>query len=52
MLAHHQGGLLNLSQLAASLAINGQTVARYIDLLSDLMLVRRLPAWQCLSANA
>ena len=45
MLAHHQGGLLNLSQLAASLAINGQTVARYIDLLSDLMLVRRLPAW-------
>ena len=45
MLAHHQGGLLNQSQLAASLAINGQTVARYIDLLCDLMLVRRLPAW-------
>jgi len=45
MLAHHQGGLLNQSQLAASLAISGQTVARYIDLLCDLMLVRRLPAW-------
>jgi len=45
MLAHHQGGLLNQSQLAASLAVNGQTVARYIDLLCDLMLVRRLPAW-------
>ena len=45
MLAHTQGGLLNQSQLAASLAINGQTVARYIDLLCDLMLVRRLPAW-------
>jgi predicted AAA+ superfamily ATPase len=45
MLAHHQGGLLNLSQLAASLAVSGQTVARYIDLLCDLMLVRRLPAW-------
>ncbi|MFZ2852903.1 MAG: ATP-binding protein [Rhodocyclaceae bacterium] len=45
MLAHTQGGLLNQSQLAASLAIGGQTVARYIDLLCDLMLVRRLPAW-------
>ncbi len=45
MLAHTQGGLLNQSQLATSLAISGQTVARYIDLLSDLMLVRRLPAW-------
>ena len=45
MLAHAQGALLNQSQLAASLAISGQTVARYIDLLCDLMLVRRLPAW-------
>jgi predicted AAA+ superfamily ATPase len=27
------------------LAISGQTVGRYIDLLCDLMLVRRLPAW-------
>lgn len=45
MLAHNQGGLLNQSQLAASLAISGQTVNRYIDLLCDLMLVRRLPAW-------
>ena len=45
MLAHAQGGLLNQSQLAASLAVSGQTVARYIDLLCDLMLVRRLPAW-------
>jgi predicted AAA+ superfamily ATPase len=45
MLAHSQGGLLNQSQLAGSLAVSGQTVARYIDLLCDLMLVRRLPAW-------
>jgi uncharacterized protein len=45
MLAHAQGGLLNQSQLAASLAISGQTVARYIDILADLMLVRRLPPW-------
>jgi predicted AAA+ superfamily ATPase len=45
MLAHHQGELLDQSKLAASLAISGQTVGRYIDLLCDLMLVRRLPAW-------
>ena len=45
MLAHHQGELLDQSRLAASLGISGQTVGRYIDLLCDLMLVRRLPAW-------
>lgn len=45
MLVHNQGGVLNQSQLAGSLAISGQTVNRYIDLLCDLMLVRRLPAW-------
>ncbi len=45
MLAHNQGALLDQSKLAASLAISGQTVNRYIDLLCDLMLVRRLPAW-------
>ena len=45
MLAHNQGELLDQSKLAAALAISGQTVGRYIDLLCDLMLVRRLPAW-------
>jgi predicted AAA+ superfamily ATPase len=43
MLAHEQAQLLNAAKLAASLAVSGQTVARYLDLLSDLMLVRRLP---------
>jgi hypothetical protein len=43
MLAHGQGSLLNASRLSASLAISAQTVTRYIDLLADLMLVRRLP---------
>jgi hypothetical protein len=45
MLAHEQGQLVNAAKLAASLAVSGQTVARYIDLLSDLMLVRRLRPW-------
>ncbi len=42
MLAHNQGQLLNASRLAASLGISSPTVARYIDLLVDLLLVRRL----------
>jgi predicted AAA+ superfamily ATPase len=45
MLAHEQGQLINAAKLAGSLAVSGQTVARYIDLLSDLMLVRRLRPW-------
>lgn len=49
MLAHSQGGFLNAAKLAASLGVSGQTIARYLDLLVDLMLVRRLPPWH---ANA
>ena len=43
MLAHEQGGLLNAAKLAGNLGVSGQSVARYLDLLVDLMLVRRLP---------
>ena len=42
MLAHSQGGLLNASKLAGSLGISSPTVSRYVDLLVDLLLVRRL----------
>jgi uncharacterized protein len=42
MLAHGQGGLLNASRLASSLGTSAQTVTRYIGLLCDLLLVRRL----------
>lgn len=45
MLAHQQGGLLNAVALARALAVDGKTVARYLDLLVDLLLVRRLPPW-------
>ena len=45
MMAHEQGQLLNAAKLAASLAVSGQTVARYLDLMADLMLVRRLRPW-------
>lgn len=49
MLAHSQGALLNAAQLARSLAVDGKTVAKYLDLMVDLLLVRRLPAFH---ANA
>ena len=42
MLAHLQGSTLNAAQLARGLAVDGKTVARYLDLLVDLLLVRRL----------
>jgi predicted AAA+ superfamily ATPase len=45
MLAHNQGALLNSARIAASLAISAQSVARYLDLMVDLLLVRRLPSW-------
>ena len=49
MLAHAQGTLLNQSRLASSLAVSTPTIGRYIDLLVDLLLVRRLRPW---SGNA
>jgi uncharacterized protein len=42
MLAHSQGQLLNASRLAASLSVTAPTISSYIDLLTDLLLVRRL----------
>ena len=45
MLAHQQGGLLNAAALARALAVDGKTVATYLDLLVDLLLVRRLAPW-------
>jgi len=45
MLAYEQGQMLNAARLAASLGVSGQTIARYLDLLCDLLLVRRLEPW-------
>lgn len=43
MLAHRQGAPLNAAELARALAVDGKTVAGYLDLMVDLLLVRRLP---------
>ena len=45
MLAYEQAQVLNAARLAASLGVSGQTIARYLDLLCDLLLVRRLQPW-------
>ncbi len=42
MFAHCQGGLLNAAQLARGLGVSGTTIAHYLDLMVDLLLVRRL----------
>ncbi|MBL9028954.1 MAG: ATP-binding protein [Caedimonas sp.] len=45
MLAHVQCSILNASQLAKGLGVSVQTITRYIDLLVDLLLVRRLQSF-------
>jgi len=49
MLAHNQGQMLNAAQIASGLGVSGHTVARYLDIMVDLLLVRRLQPW---AANA
>ena len=45
MLAHNQGQTFNAASLAGGLAVKGVTVSRYLDLMVDLLLIRRLPPW-------
>jgi predicted AAA+ superfamily ATPase len=45
MLAHGQGAQLNAARLAASLGVSGHTVRHYLDVLTDLYMVRQLPPW-------
>ena len=45
MLAHNQGSPLNAANLARNLDVSGVTIGRYLDLMTDLLLVRRLKPW-------
>jgi len=45
MLSHNQGSVLNSAHLARNLEVTGTTVGRYLDLMVDLLLVRRLKPW-------
>lgn len=45
MLAHLQATTINVSKLANNLDVSHMTAKRYIDLLADLLLIRRLQPW-------
>ncbi len=45
MLAHLQGETINYSKLGGNLEIDGKTVSNYIDILTDLLLLRRIEPW-------
>lgn len=45
MLAHCNGAIWNASQLAASLGISYHTVNRYVDILEQTFLIRKLPPY-------
>ncbi len=45
MLAHLHGETINYSKLASNLEVDAKTVSNYIDILTDLLLVRRLEPW-------
>jgi predicted AAA+ superfamily ATPase len=45
MLAHLQGSTLNIAQLARNLDIDTRTANAYLDLLTDLLLTRKLAPW-------
>jgi predicted AAA+ superfamily ATPase len=45
MLAHQQGQLANTAQLGASLGVTHSTVQRYLDVLEQTFLIRRLPPY-------
>ncbi len=45
MLAHLQGETVNCSALGGNLEVDGKTVSNYLDILVDILLVRRLEPW-------
>jgi len=45
MLAHGQSDPLNAARLAAGLGLSGNTVRHYLDVLTDLFMVRQLEPW-------
>jgi predicted AAA+ superfamily ATPase len=46
MLAHYHAQVWNASELARSFGVAHTTVQRYLDVLSETFMVRRLPSWR------
>ncbi|HTE05743.1 MAG TPA: ATP-binding protein [Planctomycetota bacterium] len=45
MLAHGQGDQLNVARLAAGLGLTGKTIRHYLDILTELFMLRQLQPW-------
>lgn len=45
MLAHNQGGQINIAQIGANLDLTATTTKRYVELLEDLLLIRTIRPW-------
>jgi predicted AAA+ superfamily ATPase len=45
MAAHYHGQTWNSAELARALAVNESTVRRYLDLMTDVFMVRQVPPW-------
>ncbi|MGA3211939.1 MAG: ATP-binding protein, partial [Terriglobales bacterium] len=45
MLAHYHGQIWNAAELARALAVNESTARRYLDLMTDVFMVRQLHPW-------
>ena len=45
MMAHLQGETVNMSKLGGNFDLDAKTISHYIDILVDLLLVRRLEPW-------
>jgi predicted AAA+ superfamily ATPase len=45
MIAHYHGNIWNASEFARSFGVADTTVRHYLDLLTDALVIRQLPAW-------
>jgi predicted AAA+ superfamily ATPase len=45
MVAHYHGQIWNNAQIAGSMSVGGKAVRRYLDLLTDLYMIRQLQPW-------
>ena len=45
MISHYQGQQVNMSSLAKSLEVSHTTIKNYLDILTDLYMLRQLPSW-------
>jgi len=45
MVAHYHGQIWNNAEIAGSMSVGGKSVRRYLDILTDLYMIRQLQPW-------